>query len=160
MNSRLPAAALALVLSAAFTQAAHAQTNRMHLGPHITYNFDIEKLAIGPQLTIPVARHLEFYPSFDIYFVDGGSLFALNADLKYRLASESMNWLYVGGGLNITRAAAGSVSNTDAGLNLIAGAESLRGSIHPFAEIRLTVGDGSTAGIAVGLNFTMGQHGR
>jgi len=48
-------------------------------------------------------------------------------------------------------------SNTDAGLNLIVGLESLKGWIHPFAEGRLTVGDESTFQIAGGLNFTLGE---
>lgn len=160
MASRVPAAVMAALLSTALVQAAQAQTNQMHLGPHITYNFDAEKLGIGPQLSIPVGRHLEFYPSFDFYFVDAGSLFAINADLKYRLTGERMNWLYVGGGLNIARASFGGASSTDAGVNLIAGAESLRGTVHPFGELRVTIGSGSTAQIAFGVNFTLGQHGR
>ncbi len=160
MTSRLPTAVMTALLSTALSHAAHAQTGRLHLGPHVSYNIDARDLGIGAQLSVPVARHLEFYPSFDYFFVDVGSLIAINADLKYRLATESLNWLYVGGGLNISRAAAGGVSSTDAGVNLLAGAESLRGTVHPFGEFRLTVGNGSTAQIAVGLNFTLGQHVR
>lgn len=160
MRSRLPALMTAVLLSVAATRAAHAQTHRLHLGPHVSYNFDAEVVGIGPQLSVPVARHLEFYPSFDYYFVDNGSLIGINADLKYRLASENMNWLYLGGGLNISRASAGGVSASDAGLNLFAGAESLRGNIHPFAELRLMVGDGSTAQVAFGLNFTLSNRTR
>lgn len=157
MASRLSAAVMAALLSTALAQAAKAQTNKMHLGPHITYNFDVEKLGIGPQFSMPIARQLEFYPSLDFYFLDAGSLIAFNADLKYRLTGESMNWLYIGGGLNLS---GGGTSDTNAGVNLIAGAESLRGTVHPFGELRVTVGNGSTAQIAVGVNFTLGQHGR
>jgi hypothetical protein len=160
MTLRKPAAFIAALLSTVLSQTAHAQTNRLHLGPHFSYNFDLNELGIGPQLSVPVARHLEFYPSFDFYFVDPGSFIALNADLKYRLASENLAWLYVGGGLNVTRAATSGASNTNAGVNLLAGAESLRGTVHPYGELRLTVGDGSTAQIAVGLNFTLGRHVR
>lgn len=158
MASKLPPVVLAALLSTAATQVAAAQTNRLHLGPHISYNIDVEELGLGGQFSVPVARQLEFYPSLDVYLVDAGSLFAINADLKYRLSSEGWNWLYVGGGLNIVRASFGNASNTDAGLNLLAGAESLRGTVHPFGELRITVGSGSTAQIAFGLNFTLGQH--
>jgi hypothetical protein len=158
MTLRLPMLLVSIFTVATITRPVQAQTNRLHLGPHFGYNFDIEELGVGPQLSVPVARHLEFYPSFDWYFVSPGNLFALNADLKYRLASENLSWLYVGGGLNITRASAAGASTTDAGVNLLAGVESLRGTVHPYGELRLTVGDGSTAQIAVGLNFTLGRH--
>ena len=160
MRSRLPASLMAVLLSMAAASAANAQTHRLHLGPRVSYNFDAEVLGLGGQLSVPVARHLEFYPSVDYYFVDVGNLLAINADLKYRLSTENVNWLYLGGGLSIARASAGGASATDAGLNLFAGAESLRGNIHPFGELRLTIGDGSSAQVAFGLNFTLGRNVR
>lgn len=139
--------------------ALSAQTSRSHVGPHLGYNFDAEELGIGAQLSVPVARRLEFYPSFDYYFVDPGSLWALNADLKYRVpTSARSDWLYVGGGLNLTTASRNGSDHTDAGANFLLGVESLRGIIHPFGEARLTLGDGSTFQIAAGLNITLGSH--
>jgi hypothetical protein len=136
-----------------------AQTGRMHIGPHLGYNFDAEAVALGGQFSVPVASRLEFYPSFDYYFVDTGSLWGLNADLKYRVARTGhLNWLYLASGLNLTRTSVGSAANTDAGLNLVGGAESLRGAIHPFAEARLILGDGSTFQLVGGLNLTLGRH--
>jgi hypothetical protein len=100
----------------------------------------------------PIVRHLEFYPSFD-YFIDSGSFWNLNADLKYRIPSESVRWLYLGAGLNIAHGG----GDTQAGLNLLAGIESLKGRVHPFGEFRFTANHGSTGQIAVGLNFTLGR---
>jgi hypothetical protein len=40
------------------------------------------------------------------------------------------------------------------GLNLFAGAESLKGRVHPFAEARLVLGDGSRFQLVGGLNIT------
>lgn len=138
---------------------AEAQTSRSHLGPRVSYNFDAEEFGIGAQLGVPVGRRLEFYPSFDYYFVDPGNLWALNADLKYRISgTKSAEWLYVGAGLNFTGFSNGPVDDTDVGANLLAGVEPLRGRVHPFAEGRLTLGDGSTFQISAGLNFTLGRH--
>lgn len=148
--------ALAVSLSLGVSSAAAAQA-RSHFGPQVGYNFDYEAVVLGAQFSAPIGRHLEFYPSFNYFLVDAGTVWALSADLKYRVPMEG-EWLYLGGGLNFTRAEFGGASNTDTGLNLIAGIESRVGNIHPFGEFRLTVGDGSTAQLAGGLNFTLGRH--
>jgi hypothetical protein len=137
---------------------AHAQTSALHLGPRLSYNVDAEMLGVGAQLGVPVARQLEFYPSFDIFFPDQGSSWALNMDLKYRVSSELRNWLYVGGGLNLSgNKPDRGESNTRARANLLAGVESLRGNVHPFAELRAILGSGSTMQLSAGLNFTLGH---
>ncbi len=158
MSYRAFRVAAAVALTSAIAGTAQAQTDRMHLGPRLSYQFDLEKLGVGAQLGVPVARYLEFYPSFDYFFVDNGSFWTLNADLKYRIASQTIKWLYVGGGLQVARNGVGNNHATHAGLNLLAGAESLKGRIHPFAEFRFTAGDGSTGQISAGLNFTLGKH--
>lgn len=158
MASRIPKMVTAVVVACVLAGTAQAQTNRSHFGPRVSYQFDLKKLGVGAQFSAPIARHLEFYPSFDYFFVDVGSFWNLNADLKYRIATESVNWLYIGGGLNIARSSAGNFHRTRAGANLFAGAESLQGRIHPFVEFRFTANDGSTAQLAGGLNFTLGKH--
>jgi hypothetical protein len=147
-----------LLLSSTVAVTAQAQTSRMHIGPRISYQFDVDEVGLGVQFSAPIAHHLEFYPSFDYFFVDPGSLWQLNGDIKYRLDGQNLNWVYVGTGLNIAHASAGGASDTKAGLNLFGGIESLKGRVHPFAELRVTVGDGSTGMIAGGLNFTLGRH--
>jgi hypothetical protein len=157
MLTTISKAAAAAVVVSALAGTAQAQTDRLHFGPRISYQFDLEKAGVGVQFGVPIARHLEFYPSFDYFFVDVGSFWNLNADLKYRIADESVKWLYVGTGLNIARRSVSAAHSTKTGVNLFAGAESLRGRIHPFGEFRFTAGNGSTAQIAGGLNFTLGR---
>lgn len=157
MSLRVSSITAALILTGALAGTAQAQTSQLHLGPRVSYQFDVKKVGVGAQLSVPVARHLEFYPSFDYFFVDHGSFWQLNADLKYRFAGQAVRWLYGGTGLNIAHSSVSVNSATHAGLNLFAGAESLRGRVHPFGELRFTVGDGSTGMIAVGLNFTLGH---
>jgi len=150
------ALAVATALLLGTVGSAEAQTSRLHIGPHVAYTFDAEELGLGGQFSLPLGQRLEFYPSFDVYFVDPGSFWALNADIKYRASSGgTLDWLYLGTGLNLANRSVNGNSNTDAGLNLIVGLESLKGWIHPFAEGRLTVGDESTFQIAGGLNFTL-----
>jgi hypothetical protein len=161
MSFRIVSLATAIVLTSAMAGGAQAQTSRLHFGPRASYQFDIEEFGIGAQLSVPIATHLEFYPSFDYFFVNSGSYWDINADLKYRIATESVDWLYVGAGLNIrhTRRQRSdenrATDDNQAGLNLIAGVESLRGRVHPFAELRFTANKRSTTQLSAGLNFTL-----
>lgn len=157
MPFRISTMATAVVVASALAGTAQAQTDRLHLGPRVSYQFDLKKFGVGVQFGAPIARHLEFYPSFDYFFVDVGSFWNLNADLKYRFASESVKWLYVGSGLNIARSSVSTFHSTKAGVNLFAGAESLKGRVHPFGEFRVTAGNGSAVQMAGGLNFTLGH---
>lgn len=158
MKAGLRSAVVALALLPALSAVASAQTNRMHLGPQISYDFDFEDVGLGAQFGAPLMRRLEFYPSFVYYFHDEGTLWNLNADLKYRVVGNQPHWLYVGGGLNFSRFSHSGDSDSDVGLNLLAGAESLKGKIHPFAEARLVIGNGSRFQLVAGLNFTLGGH--
>jgi hypothetical protein len=158
MVLRAPRIVTALVLATVLAGVAEAQTNKFHLGPRISYHFDAEAVGLGAQFSAPLANHLEFYPSADYFFVDEGSLWSFNADLKYRLAAASIKRLYIGAGLNIAHFSLDDESDTETGLNLFAGVESLKGRVHPFGEFRFMTSNGSTAQLAAGLNFTLGSH--
>lgn len=148
--------AAVLIALAATAPTANAQTSRTHIGPRIGYNFDVEDISIGGQLSFPIGRRLEFYPSADLTLVDPGSMFGVNIDVKYRMPSGvSMEWLYLGTGLGIVSRSVGDFDNTDTGLNVFLGAESLRGRVHPFLEGRVLISDGSMAMLMGGLNFTL-----
>ena len=144
------AIALAVALTMGVSSAAQAQ-GRSYLGPQLGYNFDYQAMVVGAQFSAPLGQHLEIYPSFNYYFVNPSTVWGVNLDLKYRLPMQRADWLYLGGGLNVTR----SNSTTNARVNLIAGAESRRGTVHPFGEFRLTAGNGSTIQLVGGLNFML-----
>jgi len=141
---------ITLLAGAVVTSPLAAQ--RAHFGPHIAYNFDIKETAIGAQLHLPVSHGIEFYPSFDYYLVDSGSLLGLSADLKFRTPGDP---LYLGGGLNIMRASAGGSSNNDTGFDLFAGLETRYGWSHPYVEVRGLFHSGSAVQGAFGLNITL-----
>jgi hypothetical protein len=155
MKARTVVALAAVALSFAGATGSQAQTGAVHVGPRVTYNFDFEEAAIGFQLGLPLASRLDFYPSVDIFLPDQGSLAAFNADLRFR--PQDMGPWYLGTGLNLTRASAGGESNTDAGLNLIAGLEAQTGVIHPFVEVRGILSDRNSMQLTGGLNITIGR---
>jgi hypothetical protein len=121
-------------------------------GPHLGYNFDVDDLLLGAQVTWPITPDFGLYPSFDYYFVDPGSLWSLNFDLKYRPPTRYGAW-YLGGGLNYSRRSAGGVSASDTGLNLLTGLEGRRGRMRPYAEGKFILGDGSSFQIVGGVSW-------
>jgi hypothetical protein len=118
------------------------------------YSFDVDEPVAGVQLSYPVTPRLELYPSFDLYFIPGPfDLWSLNFDVKYHPPSR-YRALYVGGGINYSRAGYYAVSNSDTNLNLLAGLEGRRRArVHPFVEMKLIVGDGSALQLGGGASW-------
>lgn len=128
----------------------------IRIGAHAGYNFDVEQLVLGAQATMPITRMFEIYPSFDYYFVDVGSLWALNVDLQIRPPTTFGAWaLYVGGGMNYLHASGSGVgSHGDVNLDLLGGLE-LQQPLHPYAEARLILGNGSAFQLVGGVSFNL-----
>jgi hypothetical protein len=154
MQVRTRYAALVVALSLGAATVAEAQSGTRYLGPRVSYNFDAEEAGLGLQLGLPLTSSLAFYPSFDVFFVDPGSFFSVNADFKLRPDINAP--LYFGAGLNVSRFSGGGNSDTNTGLNLLGGLEATFGAIHPFAELRVILGDGSALQLGAGLNFSFG----
>ena len=148
--------AAALVVAPASAQrrgrASAAAVERPSYGAHLGYNFDASDLLLGAQLTYPITPRLALYPTFDYYFVSGGSLWALNFDLKYRPPTRYGAW-YVGGGLNWSHASAGGTSASDTNLNLLTGLEGRRGRTRPYVEGKFILGNGSSFQIVGGVSW-------
>lgn len=132
-------------------RAQNAGSQQAAIGTHMAYQFDVRDPGVGGQISVPVYRQLSLYPSGAVYLVDTGSLYAVNADVKYRLPSL----LYLGGGLNLLRRSVNAAGSTDAGVNLLGGFEARRGPIHPFVEGRVILNDGSAFQLAGGLNVAL-----
>jgi hypothetical protein len=129
-------------------------TPRPHFGGHLGYNFDVDNLLLGAQLSFPITPRVDLYPSFDFYFVDPGSLWALNFDVRFRPPSR-YGAFYAGGGINYSRFSGGGGSNSDTNLNLFTGLEGRRQRVWPYVEARLILGDGSSFQLAGGLSWRM-----
>jgi hypothetical protein len=144
-------ALLAAALLVGTVSAGTATAQGTHVGSHAAYHFDIKEPAMGGQVQVPLMRQLELYPSAAYFFVDRGSFWAVNADLKYRLPRAA----YLGAGLNVARRSVNDVNDTDAGVNLLGGLEGRRGRIHPFMEGRVILNSGSAFQLAGGINMTL-----
>jgi len=151
---------LLLVALTASTAAAQRRTHRRAIvgqsgpryGAHLGYNFDVNDLLIGAQLSWPIMPSLDLYPTFDYYFVSGGSLWSLNFDLKYRPPTTYRAW-YVGGGLNWSHSSSGGVSGSNTNLNLFTGLEGQRGRTRPYVEGKFILGNGSSFQIVGGVSW-------
>ena len=157
--SRLLVVLLLLALTASTADAQRRARRRAIVGrtsptygAHIGYNFDVDRVLIGAQLTWPFTPDLALYPTFDYYFVSGGSLWMLNFDLKYRPPTRYGAW-YVGGGLNWSHASSGGVSNSDTHLNLLTGLEAQRGRTRPYIEGKFILGNNSSFQLVGGINW-------
>jgi opacity protein-like surface antigen len=143
--------ALAVAAALAALAAGPAAAQQTRIGSHAAYHFDVRQPALGGQLEVPLLQQLELYPSAAYFLVDRGSLWAVNADLKYRLLSPA----YLGAGLNLARRSVNDVNDTDAGVNLLAGVQGRRGPIQPFMEGRVILNSGSAFQLAGGLNIAL-----
>lgn len=133
-----------------------AVAQRAHIGPQAGYNFDADRAFVGAHLLLPLGSSVEFYPSFDYYFVDAGSLIGLRGDLKFRVPARGPSALYFGAGLDFRRAAAGGAADTDTGWDFLFGLESRIGLTHPFVEGRvLNHNDSAAFQVGAGLNLTL-----
>ena len=156
MKGTLLRVVLVLMLLALAVQTADAQRRRRAVattsgpryGPHLGYNFDVDELLLGAQLSWPITPQLDLYPTFDYYFVSPASLWALNFDLKYRPPTRYGAW-YVGGGLNYSKSTGGNDTN----LNLLTGLEARRGRTRPYVEAKFTLGGPSTFQLVGGLSW-------
>ncbi len=142
----------ALASCVGFGVARAQDANAARVGSRMSYNFDVRDPGIGAQIDVPVASRIALYPSGAVYFVDQGSLYGLNADVKVRVARA----LYVGGGLNLLHRSVADVGNTDAGVNLLGGLEGHVGRrVRPFAEGRVILNDGSAFELGAGLSIIL-----
>lgn len=158
MNRWATRLVLVLVLLVVVASTAQAQRRRRQpgaavnsgptYGAHLGYNFDVDDVLLGAQLSWPISRDLAFYPQFDYYFVDNGSLWSLNFDLKWRPPTRRRMW-YVAGGLNWLHAG----DNSDTNLGLATGLEGNRGKTRPYLEGRFVLGDETMFQIVGGISW-------
>ncbi|HET9385248.1 MAG TPA: hypothetical protein VFO67_08885 [Gemmatimonadales bacterium] len=121
-------------------------------GAHLGYNFDIDDMLLGAQLSWPITPDLAFYPQFDYYFVSDGSLWSLNFDLKWRPPTRRRVW-YVAGGLNWAHASSGGTSGSDTNLGLATGLEGSRGKTRPYVEGRFILGNETSFQLVGGISW-------
>ncbi|PYP02903.1 MAG: hypothetical protein DMD25_12180 [Gemmatimonadetes bacterium] len=125
--------------------------DRPGLGPRVGYDFNVDHLFLGGQLNLPVGRRWALVPSAEFYPGQTGSLFRLNADLKYHPPTV-YGLFYFGAGFAYLHASGAS----DAGANLFAGWEGRRARpFKPFLEAKFVFADNTSFNVLAGLNFPL-----
>lgn len=146
---------LALLLMVPATSQA-----QVSFGPQVSYASEIEEIAVGARLQagLPtLLSGLQLIGSADYYFEDCGdidcSTLDFNANVALPILPLPMMQVYAGGGLNIIRVSVEDFSESETGINVLAGVKFPGTTIRPFAEARYTFGDFDRFTITGGLLF-------
>jgi hypothetical protein len=102
--------------------------------------------------TSPLIDHLYFRPNVEVGFGDDLTLIGANMEFVYKFANRRPWTLYAGGGpaLNVAMRDGDNGSDTNAGFNLLVGAEQAKGL---FFEFKIGVVDSPDFKFGVGWTF-------
>lgn len=118
---------------------------------------DAEDGFVGGELIMPVARSVFFNPNLEYVFVEDGDLLTLNADFHYDFWANPSVTVWAGAGAALINSdppgSRDDDDETDFGVNLLAGAGALRGSLRPYVQAKAILSDDSELVVAVGLRF-------
>lgn len=160
--------AVSLVLLAG-PREAHAE---VRVGPHAGYSFDLEQGFAGVDAWFGLTSlsdnlSLNLNPAFSYYFMpESVSYWSLDVNVPFLFKVPSLSAVspYAAAGLAVRHTSVSadlgglgslSVSDTNFGFNLIAGALFLPDSfVNPFAQIKLTLADATDVAIMGGALFT------
>ena len=154
-------AALLVAAPPAYGQADQPDEIEWKFGPRLTIDGgDINDTALGGMLRVRSPSFpVQGSGAFDLYLSEGEAT-VFTVDLNGQVPIEVERWFlpYVGAGLGITRVSgrAGGGNTTDAGFNLMGGAEVDLRIVNPFVQAQLTLGDRfDRVGISAGLLFNL-----
>ena len=166
LRSLLMAFAVSLALTGAGAGSAHAQ----RLGGQLSWGSDSD-VGVGARAEFDIKNALSknepfsnafISVQFDYYFIDcpngaDCSYWELNPSLAIPIKTPSLR-PYFGAGLNIAHASVdagpfGDVSDTDTGVNLLAGLKFPLGTAEAFTEARISLGGGEQLALSFGILF-------
>jgi hypothetical protein len=139
---------------------AVALANDASLGPHLGINFDFDDPFLGLGGRFDVGRLsssvvVQLNPSFSYYFIDNADLFnfSLNVPFEFVVSGTTLRpfaapgiglWHYSNGG-----------SDTDLSFNILAGLLFELKVVEPFFQLKINIGDGSSAELMGGALFVL-----
>lgn len=153
-------ALLALSITPATAQIGPTVDVGVRLGTDIAGDIEDEFLGVDARIGLPTLP-VVLNPAFDYYFRPEGVdfyQFSANALLSVNMAALPTIAPYVGGGLGIARRSQDATSqragfsDTDIGINLIGGGAVSVGSLKPFAQLQLTLGNPDLVTVAIGVH--------
>jgi hypothetical protein len=117
---------------------------------------DAEAVGLGGGVLAPIGQASRWYanPNVEMAFADHRNVFSVNGDVHYDLpvASSVSYWLGAGPAILVNAPDVGG-SNTDLGLNLLAGVGGTRGQVRPFGQLKGVVSDNSEVALMGGIRF-------
>jgi len=144
-------AILSFILACSFALDVRETAAQVRLGANVGYNLDAERWFVGGQLRYGTpSLPITFNPSLEVQLdVPGASIWELDVNGIYHIGRNYTTTFtpYFGAGLGVLYVNPESDlvdSNTELGLNLVAGADFGSGSLQPFVEARIQVMDGAT----------------
>ena len=162
----------ALFLVSAAPLSASAQSDgggTFKIGPRLT--LDLGDISDAYDGTVALGGDARYKPSsfpvggsaaFDFYFAgDNFTVYTLDFNALYPIETEAAFSPYVGAGIGYTNVSIdtdtqlGSFGGSDTGINLVGGAEFEVGSLQPFAQAQITLGNLTRFGITGGLLFSL-----
>ena len=113
---------------------------------------------VGIEMNTQLRREIWFNPNFEYVFVDSGDLVSLNFDLHYDFEVDRPLMFWVGGGPAILfsdseRNGRDDGSETDFGLNALAGVGWAVGSVVPYAQLKAVLSDDNELVVGFGVRF-------
>lgn len=145
---------LLLVLSASTLGSSRASAG-VDPGVRAGVYTDLSAFALGGELLSSMGSRWFFNPNVEVAFADGGNLTTINGDFHYDLPSDGLMSVYLGGGPALLLASSnrGGGSNTDFGVNLLAGISGVRGSARPFVQSKVILSGGTDVAFMGGIRF-------
>ena len=114
-------------------------------------SIDPDQVFVGGHLeTAPLIDRLRFRPNVEVGFGNDLTLTAFNFEFVYGFPARGPWHVYAGGGPSVNFFRIGDRNHTDAGFNLLVGAENRTGL---FFEGKIGVASGANAKFAVGYTF-------
>ncbi len=120
------------------------------------YYADSELGYFGGGLLAGLDRHWYFNPNLEVAPSSGVDLFTINGDFHYDFAATSGASFWAGGGpalLVMNGEGPNDDSETDFGINLLAGVGARRGEVRPFGQFKTVLADDSQFVLTGGIRF-------
>ncbi len=143
------AAAVLLLALPAATQADPK------FGVRLGYYTKAKDPFLGAELLFRIVPDLYLNPNVEAVLVDHGRYLTFNGDVHYDLPAGRRTYLWIGAGLAaINRDPGGSAeSQTDLGVNLLAGLGARRGHVIPYVQAKVILKNDNEFVIGAGLRF-------
>lgn len=148
----------ALLISAAALLAVPTSARAVDFGVRTGIYTDASEAFVGVDALAQVGGAWFFNPNFEYVFVDDGDLFTLNGDFHYDFPVDGPTYVWAGGGpalifRDLDDRRRDDDSETDFGLNLLAGVGWKAAGLVPYVQGKVIVSDDTEAVIAFGVRF-------